>query len=82
MTEETPLLQQTLRVTAFMVVPVAAFLAILSAVALFAVPSASPAAKEQRVILEGEHPGNHTSAAPRAPTRTGARALVRPRGGT
>ena len=52
--EEAPLLKQTLRTTAFMLVPVVAFLAILSAVALFAVPSSSPsAAKEQRVNVVG-----------------------------
>ena len=52
--EEAPLLRQTLRMTAFMLVPVAAFLAILSAVALFAVPSSNPSAsKEQRVNVTG-----------------------------
>jgi len=51
--EEAPLLKQTLRTTAFMLVPVAAFLAILSAVALFAIPSSSPAPKEQRVNVAG-----------------------------
>jgi hypothetical protein len=52
--EEAPLLKQTLRTTAFMLVPVAAFLAILSAVALFAVPSSSPTTpKEQRVNVAG-----------------------------
>jgi hypothetical protein len=53
MNEETPLLKLTLRTTAFMLVPVAAFLAILSAVALFAVPSSSPTPKEQRVNVAG-----------------------------
>jgi hypothetical protein len=51
--EEAPLLKQTLRTTAFMLVPVAAFLAILSAVALFAVPSSSSTPKEQRVNVAG-----------------------------
>ena len=51
--EEAPLLKQTLRTTAFMLVPIAAFLAILSAVALFAVPSSSPTPKEQRVNVQG-----------------------------
>jgi len=54
--EEAPLLKQTLRTTAFMLVPIVAFLAILSAVALFAVPSSSPSAgkdKEQRVNVMG-----------------------------
>jgi hypothetical protein len=51
--EEAPLLKQTLRMTAFMLVPVAAFLAILSAVALFAVPSSNPTPKEQRVNVVG-----------------------------
>ena len=51
--DEKPLLQQTLRTTAFMLVPVAAFLAILSAVALFAVPSSNPTPKEQRVNVAG-----------------------------
>ncbi len=49
MNDEAPLLRQTLRTTAFMLVPVAAFLAILSAVALFAVPSSNQSPKEQRV---------------------------------
>ena len=54
MNPEEPLLRQTLRTTAFMLVPVAAFLAILSAVALFAVPSSSPPTpKEQRVNVAG-----------------------------
>lgn len=52
--EETPLLKQTLRTTAFMLVPVVALLAILSAVALFAVPSSSPAPKEERVVVQGD----------------------------
>ena len=51
--EEAPLLKQTLRTTAFMLVPVAAFLAILSAVALFAIPSSSPQQREQRVNVAG-----------------------------
>jgi hypothetical protein len=53
MNEETPLLKLTLRTTAFMLVPVAAFLAILSAVALFSIPSPDPAPKEQRVNVAG-----------------------------
>jgi hypothetical protein len=52
MNDEAPLLRQTLRTTAFMLVPVAAFLAILSAVALFAVPSSNPSPKEQRVNVQ------------------------------
>ena len=51
--EEAPLLKQTLRTTAFMLVPIAAFLAILSAVALFAIPSSNPAPREQRVNVAG-----------------------------
>lgn len=52
MNDDAPLLRQTLRTTAFMLVPVAAFLAILSAVALFAVPSSNPQPKEQRVNVQ------------------------------
>ena len=51
--DEAPLLKQTLRTTAFMLVPIAAFLAILSAVALFAIPSSNPAPREQRVNVAG-----------------------------
>jgi len=76
MNEETPLLRQTIRTTALMLVPVAAFLAILSAVALFAVPSSSPASKEQRVTVAGETSTSH-DANPRAKTR----AMARPHGG-
>lgn len=74
MNPETPLLKQTLRTTLLMVVPVAAFLAILSAVALFAVPSSSPTsgAKEERVITAGDQ-----SATP-SPRIPGARATVKP----
>ena len=57
MNEETPLLKRTIRMTALMLVPVVALLAILSAVALFAVPSSTPQAKEQRVVLPGEKSG-------------------------
>jgi len=77
MTEDTPLLRQTLRTTAILVVPVAAFLAILSAVALFAVPPANPSAtKEQRVVVAGDGAKQgHEAPAPRA------RATARARGG-
>jgi hypothetical protein len=75
--EEIPLLKQTLRVTALIVVPVAAFLAILSVVALVAVPSSSPAgSREQRVVLPGDHGSAGHAAAPRT------RAALRSRGGT
>ena len=60
MNEETPLLKRTIRMTALMLVPVVALLAILSAVALFAVPSSSRSPKEQRVVLQGDQPGSHT----------------------
>ncbi|HEY1959647.1 MAG TPA: hypothetical protein VGH28_28755 [Polyangiaceae bacterium] len=60
--EETPLLKRTLRMTALMVVPVIALLAILSAVALFAVPSSSPSPKEQRVVLPGDKTNAHGAA--------------------
>ena len=62
MNEETPLLKRTIRMTALMLVPVVALLAILSAVALFAVPSSTPQAKEQRVVLPGEKTGTQTTA--------------------
>ena len=65
--EETPLLKKTLRTTAIMVVPVIALLAILSAVALFAVPSSNATPKEQRVILEGENAGAHGGTARATP---------------
>lgn len=68
--EETPLLKQTLRMTALMLVPVVALLAILSAVALFAVPSSSPSSpKEQRVVLPGDKSNTHGAA--RAESRRG-----------
>ena len=62
--EETPLLKQTLRTTAIMLVPVVALLAILSAVALFAVLSSSGAPKEQRVTVEGDKTSAHGAARP------------------
>ena len=67
--EETPLLKQTLRMTALMLVPVVALLAILSAVALFAVPSSNPSPKEQRVVLPGDKSSTHGAA--RAESRRG-----------
>jgi hypothetical protein len=67
-----PLLKETLRATAFMIVPVVAFLAILSAVALFAVPR--PVQKDADTA---EHvvPTDQPAAGHAAP---GARAAVRP----
>ncbi len=80
MNPETPLLKQTLRTTALMVVPVAAFLAILSAVALFAVPSSSPsgATKEERVVTAGDKSGDQATTPVANPRIPGARATVKP----
>lgn len=76
MTEPSPLLRQTLRTTAMMLVPAVAFLAILSAVALFAVPSSSSSSKEQRVTVAGDNaPASHQTS-PRL------RATARSRGGS
>jgi hypothetical protein len=65
------LLKETLRATAFMIVPIVAFLAILSAVALFAVPQSAPSKDTAEVL-----PGNDHEAAPRA--SPGTRASVKP----
>jgi hypothetical protein len=65
----TSLLGDTLRATAFMIVPVIAFLAILSAVALFAVPRPGPGVKEADPTAV-EQPAPHP-----APN---ARAAIRP----
>jgi hypothetical protein len=82
--DSTPLLRQTLRATAFMLVPIVAFLAILSAVALYAIPSSNPSAKEEQVVTPlgpKDKPAEPTSTSPpnaggmRVP---GSRALVRP----
>ncbi len=72
-----PLFQQTLRAIALMLVPVIAFLAILSAVALFAVPSSNPSAKDDHAAAPektADQAGGPTApnAGPRIP---GARAL-------
>jgi hypothetical protein len=69
------LLRETLRATAFMIVPVVAFLAILSAVALFAVPK--PAVKDVDTAADHGPPSADQPAAPphAAPN---ARASVKP----
>jgi hypothetical protein len=67
----TTLLRDTLRATAFMIVPIVAFLAVLSAVALFAVPQPAPSKDTAEVQSGGDH-----ESAPRAPA--GARASVKP----
>jgi hypothetical protein len=58
-----PLLKQTLRTTALFLVPVAAFLAILSAVALFAIPSATPKDKEKDKVVNVIGSSSKTTAA-------------------
>jgi hypothetical protein len=73
MNEDAPLLRDTLRTTAFMVVPIAAFLAILSAVALFAVPQ--PTTKDVSDTAEHVAPAaDHEATA----HPVGARAVVKP----
>ena len=64
------LLKDTIRATAFMMVPVVAFLAILSAVALYAVPHPTQT-PTTTTAAEGETPQV-------APTVQNARAAVRP----
>ena len=81
MNPETPLLKQTLRTTALMLVPVAAFLAILSAVALFAVPSSNPSAKEERVVTPAdakEKSGDQPTTGAATPRVPGGRGAARP----
>lgn len=77
MIEQSPLLKETLRMTALMIVPIVAFLAILSAVALFAVPTSSPASKEQRVFVPGADNASPTDKEA-APVRGGSRATAKP----
>jgi hypothetical protein len=74
MNDEAPLLAKTIRTTALMVVPIAAFLAILSAVALFAVPQSTPKESSSDTADHAAPAADHE-----ATTRpAGARAVVKP----
>ena len=79
MNEDTPLLGPTLRKTAVMLVPVVAFLAILSAVALFAVPQTPSGDPVAPSAVAADKDKADKQAPDQAPRNTGgARASVRP----
>ncbi len=74
MNDDAPLLKDTIRTTAFVLVPIAAFLAILSAVALFAVPQAST----KDAADTADHATTPTDREATTRTPQGARAVVKP----